>query len=108
MERKRRSAVIRIGLLVLGLLLICLTPLVGPIPGPGGIIVFGGGLMLILQNSGWARKRFARFKRHWPRVGHYSDMALRRRSFRRRQQRAKEEAAAQAEAAMLGFPQEPR
>ena len=106
--RKRRSPVTRIGLLVLGVLLICLTPVVGPIPGPGGILVFGAGLMLVLRNSGWARKRFARFTRHWPRVGHYSDMALRRRSFRRRQQRAKDEAAASAEAELLGFPQESR
>ena len=104
MKRKGpRSPALRITLLVTGIVLLCLTPLVGPIPGPGGIIVFGGGLMLILQNSGWARKRFARFKRHWPRVGHYSDMAL-----RRRQQREKDAAQARAEAAMLGFPQESR
>jgi hypothetical protein len=107
MPRSRKSPVVRIALLVTGLLLIAATPLVGPIPGPGGILVFAAGLTLMLQNSHWARKHFARLKRRWPRVGHYSDMALRRRSFRRRQQRAKEAAIAKAEAELLGFPAEP-
>ncbi|HEX8303107.1 hypothetical protein [Sphingomonas sp.] len=89
-------------------MLILVTPLVGIIPGPGGVFVFAGGLVLVLQNSNWARGRFVRLKRRWPRFGHYADMALRRRSFRRRQQRDKEAAAAEAEAAMLGFPQESR
>lgn len=109
MESKgRRSPVIRIALLIAGVLLILVTPLVGIIPGPGGVFVFAGGLVLVLQNSNWARGRFVRLKRRWPRFGHYADMALRRRSFRRRQQRDKEAAAAEAEAAMLGFPQESR
>jgi hypothetical protein len=108
MSRSRKSPVIRITLLVTGFVLIIATPLVGIIPGPGGIFVFAAGLVLVLQNSKWARKRFARLKRRWPRFGHYSDMALRRRSFRQRQQRAKEAATARAEAELLGFPAEPR
>jgi hypothetical protein len=108
MHRARKSPIVRIALLVTGFVLIVATPLVGVIPGPGGIFVFAAGLVLILQNSNWARKRFARLKRRWPRVGHYSDMALRRRSFRRRQQRARDAANAEAEAKMLGFPADPR
>ena len=108
MPRARKSPFVRIALLVTGFVLILATPLVGIIPGPGGIFVFAAGLVLVLQNSKWARKRFARLKRRWPRFGHYSDMALRRRSFRRRQQRAKEAEVAKAEAALLGFPAEPR
>jgi hypothetical protein len=108
MPRARKSPAIRITLLVAGCLLIAVTPLVGPIPGPGGIITFAAGLTLVLKNSNWARKRFARLKRRWPRFGHYSDMALRRRSFRQRQQRAKEAAMAAAEAELLGFPADPR
>jgi hypothetical protein len=108
MPRARKSPVVRIALLVTGFALIIATPLVGIIPGPGGIFVFAAGLVLVLQNSNWARKRFARLKRRWPRLGHYSDMALRRRSFRQRQQRAKEAAIAKAEAELLGFPAEPR
>ena len=106
--RSGKHPVLRIALLVTGFLLILATPLVGVIPGPGGIFVFAAGLVLVLQNSKWARKRFVRLKRRWPRVGHYSDMALRRRSFRRRQQRAKDAAMAEAEAAALGFPADPR
>jgi hypothetical protein len=108
MPRARKSPLVRIALLVTGFVLIAATPLVGIIPGPGGIFVFAAGLILVLQNSNWARKRFARLKRRWPRFGHYSDMALRRRSFRQRQQRAKEAAMAKAEAEMLGFPADPR
>ncbi|AQR72282.1 hypothetical protein [Sphingomonas sp. LM7] len=108
MPRSRKSPVVRIALLVTGFLLIAATPLVGIIPGPGGIFVFAAGLVLVLQNARWARRRFAKLKRRWPRFGHYSDMALRRRSFRRRQQRIKDEAIARAEAETLGFPAEPR
>lgn len=105
---RTKSPLVRITLLVTGFLLIAVTPLVGIIPGPGGIFVFAAGLVLVLQNSNWARRRFARLKRRYPRFGHYCDLALRRRSFRRRQQRAKDAALAQAEAAALGFPADPR
>ena len=105
MESKRRSPVIRIALLVTGVLLILATPVVGILPGPGGIFVFAAGLVLVLQNSKWARGHFVRIKRRWPRFGHYSDMALRRRSFRRRRERAKEAEMARAEAAAVGFEQ---
>ena len=102
-QSRTRTPLVRITLLVVGLLLIAATPLVGIIPGPGGIFVFAAGLVLVLQNSNWARLRFARLKRRYPRFGHYSDMALRRRSFRRRQQRAKAQAEAAAEAELLGM-----
>lgn len=97
---RARHPLLRQALFGLGLLLIALTPLVGPIPGPGGILVFAAGLILVLRNSAWARKRFARLKKRWPRLGHYSDLALRRPSFRRRRARAQEAAvtAAQADA----------
>ena len=107
MESKRRSPVIRIALLVTGVLLIVATPLVGIIPGPGGIFVFAAGLVLVLQNSKWARGHFVRIKKRWPRFGHYAVMALRRRSFRRRQALAKEAALAAAETEALGFPRNP-
>ncbi len=103
-----RSPIVRTLLFVTGLLLIAISPLVGAIPGPGGIFVFAAGLVLVLQNSRWARRRFARLKRRWPRFGHYADMALRRRSFRRRQVRAREAEIARTEAEMLGFEDMPR
>src|SRR3546814_16346496 len=86
---KRRShPAVRIALLVIGTLLILSTPIVGPLPGPGGIFVFAGGLTLVLRNSRWARRRFARLKRRWPKMGEVADHGLRPRRFRRR--RAKE------------------
>jgi len=104
MSRARhRSPFVRTILFVTGLAVMAASPLVGVIPGPGGIFVFAAGLVLVLQNSVWARGQFVRLKRRFPRFGHYADMALRRRSFRRRQQRAREAALGNAEAAALGF-----
>jgi hypothetical protein len=103
-----RSHLLRTTLVVLGFVVMAASPLVGVIPGPGGILVFAAGLVLVLKNATWARRHFARLKRRWPRFGHYSDVALRRRSFRRRQQRARDAALATAEAEMLGFPADPR
>ena len=95
-------------LVLAGILTIIVSPIIGAIPGPGGVFVFAAGLVLVLQNSELARKHFARAKRRWPRFGHYADMALRRRSFRRRQSRAKEAALAEAEAIAAGFEEPPR
>ena len=104
-RQRKKSPLVRIALMVTGFALIAATPLVGIIPGPGGIFVFAAGLVLVLQNSGWARKKFARLKRRYPRFGHYSDLALRRRSFRRRRERAKEAEQDRADAAALGIEQ---
>ncbi|WP_245648786.1 hypothetical protein [Sphingomonas sanxanigenens] len=75
---------IRVLLCGLGWLLIALTPLVGPLPGPGGIIVFAAGLGLVLRNSAWAKRRYVRFKRRHPGWGDWADWGLRRASARRR------------------------
>ena len=78
--------VVRHGLVALGFVLIALTPLVGPIPGPGGIIVFGAGLSLILKYTGWAKRFYVRFKRRHPNKGRWADWSLRRASARRREE----------------------
>ncbi|WNO52337.1 hypothetical protein [Stakelama saccharophila] len=83
---------IRFLLLCTGILVMLLSPLVGAIPGPGGIFVFAGGLVLVLRNSLWARRVFVRAKLRWPRFGHLADRALRRRSARRRRNLAKKAA----------------
>jgi len=90
-------------LFIAGVLTMLVAPLVGVIPGPGGVFVFAAGLVLVLQNSRWAQRRFVWIKRRWPRAGHYADIALRRRSFRRRRARAKDLAMAAAEAEAAGF-----
>jgi len=81
--------VLRLTLFSSGVVLVIVSPIIGAIPGPGGIFVFAGGLALMLRNSLWAKKRFAQAKRRWPRVGHYADMGLRRRSAARRRERAR-------------------
>ncbi len=70
--------------LVVGVLLMTVGPLLlGPMPGPGGIVAFAAGLTLLLRNSSWARRRYVLFQRRHPRWGHWTDVALRRRPWRR-------------------------
>ena len=82
-------AAVRAALVVVGCLLICLTPVVGPIPGPGGVIVFAAGLTLVLRYSDWAKKKYVHFKRRHPKKGAWADWGLRRKSHRRREARRK-------------------
>ncbi len=70
----------------LGFVLIALTPVVGPIPGPGGVIVFAAGAGLVLKYSGWAKRFYVRFKRRHPNKGRWADWSLRRASARRREE----------------------
>ena len=76
-------------LVVVGFFLIAITPLVGPIPGPGGVVVFAAGLSLVLRYSAWAKRRYVRFKRRHPKKGDWADWGLRRPSAKRRQEIAK-------------------
>jgi hypothetical protein len=82
-------AAVRAGLVIVGCILIALTPVVGPIPGPGGVIVFAAGLTLVLRYSDWAKKKYAHFKRRHPKKGAWPDWGLRRQSHRRREARRK-------------------
>ncbi len=72
-------------LFALGVVMIILSPIVGAIPGPGGVIVFGLGLGLVLKTSMWAKRHYVRFKRWQPKAGRWADWGLRRRSARRRE-----------------------
>ena len=65
--------------------LLIVSRLVGAIPGPGGIIVAGIGLALVLKTSMWAKRRYVRFKRWQPKAGRWTDWALRRCSAKRRE-----------------------
>ncbi len=84
------NPLVRSCLVAVGILLIAVTPIVGPIPGPGGIITFGAGLSLILKYTGWAKRIYVRFKRRHPNKGRWTDWSLRRASARRREERARE------------------
>lgn len=87
---------LRYGLLGVGWLLIASTPFVGVLPGPGGVVVFALGAGLVLKNSLWAKRRYVRLKRRWPRHGAWADWGLRRASARRRVAIEKERAACDA------------
>jgi hypothetical protein len=79
------NPIVEWSLFPLGVVLLILSPLVGVIPGPGGIIVAGLGLALILKTSMWAKRHYARFKRWQPKAGRWTDWALRRQSAQRRE-----------------------
>ena len=70
---------------LVGIILIILSPLVGAIPGPGGVVVFAAGLSLVLKYSGWAKRQYVRFKRRHPNKGRWADWGLRRSSAKRRE-----------------------
>ena len=79
------NPVVEWSLFVVGLLLLAVSPLVGAIPGPGGLLVAGVGLALVLKTSMWAKRRYVRFKRWKPKAGRWTDWALRRGSAKRRE-----------------------
>lgn len=78
----------RTALFCLGVLLMIAAVLIGPLPGPGFLIVFPLGLMLSLQNSAWAKRVYVRFKWRHPRYAGWTDRVMRRASAARRRARA--------------------
>ncbi len=68
----------RWAMLLLGWLLVLAAPLLGPIPGPGAMIVLPIGLAVILKHSLWAKKRYARAARTHPSYARWADWAMRR------------------------------
>lgn len=91
-----QNPAVRMALVVVGFILIALTPVVGPIPGPGGVIVFAAGLTLVLRYSDWAKKQYVKFKKRHPRKGAWADWGLRRGSHQRREALRREREAAEA------------
>lgn len=87
-QRLRTNAQVRTALFVVGVLLMIGGVLIGPLPGPGFLILFPLGLMLCLQNSAWAKRRYVRFKRSHPGYGDRADRIMRRVSAARRRARA--------------------
>ena len=91
-RRFLETPVVEWGLFVVGVLLLIVSPLVGLIPGPGGVVVAGIGLALILKTSIWAKRHYVRLKKKRVRLrgrnfilGEWTDWALRRRSAKRRE-----------------------
>ena len=79
------SPIVEWSIFGVGVLLLLISPLVGALPGPGGIIVAGIGLAMVLKTSMWARRHYVRFKRWQPKAGRWTDWALRRPSAKRRE-----------------------
>ena len=79
-----RSQPFRVFQLALGILLICVAPIIGiPTPGPLGLLIFAVGAGLVLRNSRWARRRYVRHTRRYPRVQKAVNFGLRRKNKRK-------------------------
>ncbi|MFM9851211.1 MAG: hypothetical protein ACKVOJ_00180 [Sphingomonadaceae bacterium] len=87
-----RSPLGRLTMFVIGILIMIVSPIIGAIPGPGGIFVFAFGLALALRSSLWAKRRYVDLKRWQPRLGSWADWGLRRKSAQRRAAVAKRQA----------------
>jgi hypothetical protein len=74
----------QLALIGLGWLLVVLAPIVSPLPGPGGLLLFVLGFGLILKNSLWAKKQYARHSKRHPEYSDWANWALRRKRFRKR------------------------
>lgn len=72
---------------ILGCVLVIVSPIIGAIPGPGGMFVFAAGFGLMLRYSKWVKRRYVLFKRRWPKHGRWADWGLRRASAKRRAER---------------------
>ena len=86
-QRLRSNAQGRTALFAAGVLLMIVAVIIGPLPGPGFLILFPVGLMLALQNSAWAKRLYVRFKWRHPRYGAWTDRVMRRVSAARRRAR---------------------
>jgi hypothetical protein len=85
---------VRSGLFCLGCFLLLITPLIGILPGPGGVVTFGAGAALVLKYSEWAKRKYVLFKRRHPNKGRWADWGMRRGSALRREAIRKEREAA--------------
>ncbi len=93
-----QSQPFRVFQMVLGFLLMAVGPLLlAPTPGPFGTIVFAFGFALILRNSPWARRKYVRYSRRYPRVQKMINFGLRRKQKRKPALVAQPSAEAEAE-----------
>ncbi len=65
-------------LVAIGVMMIIGAVLVGPLPGPGFLVLFPIGLALVLKNARWGKKLYARLARRYPHYGRWTNWALRR------------------------------
>jgi hypothetical protein len=71
-------------MIVTGWGLMILAPLIGWLPGPGGLILFPLGMALVIKNSLWAKRQYAKHAKRHPEYGTWANWAMRRKRFRAR------------------------
>jgi hypothetical protein len=59
-------------------------PLIGWLPGPGGLILFPLGLAILLKHSLWAKRVYSRVSKRHPEYALWANWAMRRKRFRER------------------------
>lgn len=73
----------RLAQISLGALLMVAGPIAAlPTPPPVGTVVFAVGLALVLRNSRWAKRRYLRWTRRYPRVRKAVNFGLQRKQER--------------------------
>lgn len=68
---------LRIVFLILGLAIVLVGMILGPLPGPLGLPIIAVGLVIILRNSPWARRLYVRYNRRWPKWFHLPNKVIR-------------------------------
>ena len=66
----------RIVQLCVGWVIVGFGILIGPLPGPGPVVLVPLGLALVLRNSIWAKRVYIRTKRRHVAIGRWTDWAL--------------------------------
>ncbi|NCP11205.1 MAG: hypothetical protein GW859_04480 [Sphingomonadales bacterium] len=61
-----------------GISLMIVGMLIGPLPGPGFLVLFPVGLAIVLKNATWSKRIYLRLRRRYPEYGRWTDWALRR------------------------------
>lgn len=105
MNQTRSLPVKKIVILSTGWILVIIGPVVGILPGPGGIAVTGVGALLIMGQSRIARRMFVRTQRRYPETIGPVRRFIRRRNQRRTLKRLqKQRARRQKETLKQGVP----
>ncbi len=71
-------------MIIIGWALMIAAPLIGWLPGPGGLVLFPLGLAILIKNSAWAKRFYTRASKRYPDYGRWANWAMRRKRFKER------------------------
>jgi hypothetical protein len=71
-------------MIIIGWALMIVAPLIGWLPGPGGLILFPLGLAILLKHSLWAKRVYSRASKRHPEYALWANWAMGRKRFRAR------------------------